>query len=512
MRVFYTLIVIFIALDIYGIDSKFRFPELSLPKKVNYERSRKLCIFPFRQTKEDKKLEYLSKGIPSIILNELDNLSYVYDKDVIPETIYHPYGDQKKVDQDFFDVFKKEYTPDEIKRENLELLPEDDPRYIPFKAKILEEEPSILLEQAVEYGKRFDCFYMITGEFHQIGEDFLDINIELTHRKDRSLKRFQTKTSIKRGYQELPETTKRIKIYLFNQEITTVKILSKGTKDVLVFIDEVYQGKTPLTLSDIPVAKHRLKLMKNGYYKTEKIIFPKKNKISTYNFPLTLKEKTANLTVTSKPKGSSVYLGGKLIGKTPIKDAKVYKGLNQIRISQKKYIDYFGDVDLKDGKNPPIHVSLKEGDTKLYYKTRMNVFLDYTYFDFSLYSMYGVIPFYAGFMYNQYKINQIRDSLNAELSLNILSFAQGLSNPTDSFKLQVLYENEKVKRIENKIYRHRRNQQVLQVGGFAMAVCAVTFFWLGYNVETTEVGIHQNQIGHTGLLDTETYVKFNFRF
>ncbi|MCB1191604.1 MAG: PEGA domain-containing protein [Leptospiraceae bacterium] len=510
----FVLLILVYPTVIFSIDSMFRFPEISLPKVVDYEKKRKLCIFPFRNESKDEKLDYLSKGIPSVVFTDIDKLSYVFDKDVLPEVIYHPYGDSKQIDKEFFEKYHNlnQKTSEEIEQEKLNMVPEKDPRYIPLKSEFLEKESDIFLEQVFDAGKRLGCFYAITGEYKQTGEDTLKIVMELSSRKDKKVKNFEVTTSLKRAYQELPSTSGKIKRHLINQDLAFVLIKSGNTKDVLIYIDGAYQGKTPLSLQDVPVGKHNLKLMKEGYFSKKKVIFPKKNKKSTYNIPLNPREKTALLTVTAKPEGSSVYMGGKLIGLTPLKNAKVHKGLDQIKVSKENYIDYFGDIELKEGDNPPIHITLKEGNTKEYYKHRMNVFLDYTYFDFSMYSMYGIIPFYAGFLYNQIKINQIRDTPISPLALSFLSYSQDVTNPTDVFKLQYLYGDTIIKQHENRVTRYRHKQQIFQAGGIAMAISMVAFFWLGFNTEATEVGISQTPISQTNLYNTETYIKFNFSF
>ena len=90
------LLFFLFSLSIFGIDEYFQFPEQSLPEKIEYEKSRKLCLFPFRSKVENEKFQYLANGIPSVIISNLNGFKYVYDADVLETVVYHAFGDQSK--------------------------------------------------------------------------------------------------------------------------------------------------------------------------------------------------------------------------------------------------------------------------------------------------------------------------------------------------------------------------------------------------------------------------------
>ena len=85
---FYLILILLSINSIFAKEDYFQFLEQYLPEKVEYEKSRKLCLFPFRNTGENEKIQYLSNGIPSVIISNLNGFKYVYDSEVLETVVF----------------------------------------------------------------------------------------------------------------------------------------------------------------------------------------------------------------------------------------------------------------------------------------------------------------------------------------------------------------------------------------------------------------------------------------
>ena len=246
------LLFFLFSLSIFGIDEYFQFPEQSLPEKIEYEKSRKLCLFPFRSKVENEKFQYLANGIPSVIISNLNGFKYVYDADVLETVVYHAFGDQSKEQpaKRGKPVLNRK-TLNELNSGAKDVLPEKDPRYIKLDVALIPMETAPLLESNLEIGRKNKCFYVITGEYITTESDSLTINIEFTNRKNGKVEKISEVTSLRRAYQEMNSLGFKIKKMLFNKEMATIQIDTGEEVDGLVFIDGHYAGKTPLDKSDV---------------------------------------------------------------------------------------------------------------------------------------------------------------------------------------------------------------------------------------------------------------------
>lgn len=531
---FYLILILLSINSIFAKEDYFQFLEQYLPEKVEYEKSRKLCLFPFRNTGENEKIQYLSNGIPSVIISNLNGFKYVYDSEVLETVVFHEFGNPKNSPKVAVKSKKPIFNRNVLKELNSgarEPLPEEDPRYIKLDTELVQMEVAPLLESNLEIGRKNKCFYVITGEYALSGEDSLNINLEFTYRKNGAIEKISETTSLKRSYQEMGGFGMKIKKLLFNKEMATIQVETGEEKDALVFIDGHYAGKTPLEKADVASGRHSISITKEGFEKINKALNLKKDSVSKYAFELKKIDKKGLLSVTSTPEGASVYLGVTYLGETPLKDVVVPLGQNRIRIEKEAHIDHYSGVEIEQGKTFTLNAKLKEGKTEDYYKNRLKVFLDYTYLDFSQYSLYSVVLFYASMQYWNYRVNVNKDKIrgaDSRFPLNGVAsdtifysayqtyFSAGDSNSLTNLYIYYSYQKTVVEQNEKISDQFRMYRNISAAGAVTMLVMTGVFYYLGVDNDAFEFAftpIFPNSSAiTTGTPTVESYMKFNFRF
>ncbi len=533
------LLFFLFSLSIFGIDEYFQFPEQSLPEKIEYEKSRKLCLFPFRSKVENEKFQYLANGIPSVIISNLNGFKYVYDADVLETVIYHAFGDQSKEQpaKRGKPVLNRK-TLNELNSGAKDVLPEKDPRYIKLDVALIPMETAPLLESNLEIGRKNKCFYVITGEYITTESDSLTINIEFTNRKNGKVEKISEVTSLRRAYQEMNSLGFKIKKMLFNKEMATIQIDTGEEVDGLVFIDGHYAGKTPLDKSDVAAGQHAITITKEGFETLNRVVNLKKDSVSKYAFALKKLEKKGTISVKTNPEGASVYLGITYLGESPLTNIVVPLGQNRIRIEKEDHVDYYAGVEIEQGKPVTVNAKLKQGKTEDYYKNRLKVFLDYTYFDFSQYSVYSVALFYASFQYWNYRINAQRDTIRGGTfnnpvtgkdtvqgqvigNLGLLSIYQAYYSDNSlasqmGFMAFLNYQKRIVDHNEQKVTEFRNYRNISAGAALSMLVMAGVFYYLGVDNDAFEFAfippVFNNTSNGISQPSVESYAKFNFRF
>ncbi len=547
LRILKSLLLFFLfSFSIFGIDEYFQFLDQSLPEKVEYEKSRKLCLFPFRNKVENEKFQYLSNGIPSVVISNLNGFKYVFDSDVLENVVYHSFGAQSK------EAPAKRGKPivnrkslDELNSGAKDALPEKDPRYIKLDVALISMETPPLLESNLEIGRKNKCFYVITGEYITTEDDTLTINLEFTNRKNGKVEKISENTSLRRAYQEMNSIGFKVKKLLFSKEMATIQIDTGDEVDALVFIDGHYAGKTPLDKSDVSAGKHSVNITKEGFETLNRVVNLKKESISKYSFVLKKLEKKGLISVKTNPEGASVYLGITYLGESPLANVVVPLGQNRIRIEKEDHVDYYAGVEIEQGKPFTVNAKLKQGKTEDYYKNRLKIFLDYTYFDFSQYSIYSVALFYASFQYWNYRINAHRDLIRDDVmgltyytvlddynKFTQLSATEQAADKThvkfsgtaqeqqqqvtNNFALLYFYQTNVVKNNQHAGVGFRNFRDASAIGAVSMLVLAGVFYYLGVDNDAFEFAFIPPMLNNTtnGIVtpSVESYAKFNFRF
>lgn len=502
------------ALPLYSIDDYYNFPNQSYKGSVTYESSRNLCLFSFVATTPDPTKEYLTKGIPSVLLSELRNLEYTYVEYPKANVIYHSFGEapvltlQEKIDAESPNVKrKKKEINDEKDLQDLrsgkkQLAPEKDPRYVKVTIKQLWDKKAPTPDESFGLATKLNCDYIIGGSF-EVRDNELLTKVFLYDDFEGKIIPFEHKTSIIRAYQEMTPLGESIREKLQGKDTTTVEVSAGVEEDALVYLDGIYLGKTPLIGKKFPVGKRSLFVFKEGFHPYKQDVQLEKGRSFQLDVKLSLKLSNSYITVSSNVE-SDVYLGIQYLGKTPLHRIAIPSGMNRLRISKEGYIDSFRAVDARDNEEVVVDVEMREGKTDVYYKNKQNVFLDHTYKDFATYSLYGSLLFYASYVYLNYASRQAYSAARSQVTLvnasAISSFNQ--NNPNEFFfwygvQNSIIDDAESkarsLKRVAGTLpMENRRDRQL--VGGpmvimmGLMLVSAATFYILGLDEETLEFG------------------------
>ncbi len=126
-----------------------------------------------------------------------------------------------------------------------------------------------------------------------------------------------------------------------------------------VYLDGVYRGKTPITLSSVKVGKHTIKVTKKDYYNYSETV-QVKGSSTTYVFArLEPVPRTGSIYINSTPSNAKVYLGGAYRGRTPLTISNLEIGEYQIKISKDDYYDWYSTVRVKQNITTRVFAQLE---------------------------------------------------------------------------------------------------------------------------------------------------------
>lgn len=537
-------------LPLLAVDQYYHFPEVSVKGDATFEKKRKICVFPFRSNQTDQKFLYLSKGIPSVLISELRNLEFIYVEYPHPEIVYHSFGKkpentmQELIDKrsEGYKRKKKEITSEEdledVRKGKRTVLPSQDPRYVKVELKQLTEIKAPFVEDIYSLSAKFECDFSVTGDY--IASDTkLNVNAELFDVFEGKLLKFSDETSFIRAYQELAPLGEKIRFALQGKETTLVQLEVQGIDSCLVYLDGVYLGKTPVTSKKFPIGKRELFVFKEGYFPYKQSVILEQGKTLSLDIKLEKIENTSFISVKTDEEGADVFLGVTFLGKTPLERVSIPAGQNRLRVSKQGFVDAFRPVDAKAGQNSIFEVSLREGKSEIYYPNKQFVFLDYTYKDFATYSLYGSLFFYASYLYlnvaSRRAYEDSRSQVNLVNAVSIQTYYN--NNTTNEFLGWYLYQSQIIDAAESKAQNlkhmagtlpieNRRDRKLVggpMVYGIGfMLLAAATFFWLGLDDESYDIGfLPYSPQGSTGnfpvqngktYADSYSFIQYNYRF
>ena len=165
----------------------------------------------------------------------------------------------------------------------------------------------------------------------------------------------------KEGYQNYTNTIEipPNKTVVVNATLKAIEgglYITSNPSEADVYINGSYRGKTPLYLV-IPVGKYSVEVTKEGYanYTTEVEV---KAWITT-SIKVNLEPQYAYLWIESHPEGAKVYIDGKPVGQTPLKDYKLLSGRHVLKLTLDGYIPYEKEILLKPNETMNITIDLK---------------------------------------------------------------------------------------------------------------------------------------------------------
>ena len=118
--------------------------------------------------------------------------------------------------------------------------------------------------------------------------------------------------------------------------------------DAMVFVDGQEAGRTPLSIADVAVGSHQVRVTSEGYAPTELSLDVVEGK-EPAPLRFVLQPIAAKLAVASEPAGAAVRLDGKKHGTTPIESFWVAPGSHEVRLDLKGFKPFVKKLEAKAG-------------------------------------------------------------------------------------------------------------------------------------------------------------------
>ena len=161
--------------------------------------------------------------------------------------------------------------------------------------------------------------------------------------------------------------------------------------DADVSLNGIYKGTTPITLYNVPVDSHTIKLIKSGYNDVSSTVTVSSGQTASVSETLTTK--TGSISVHSNPSNAGVSLDGTYKGTTPITLYNVPVGSHTIKLIKLGYNDSSSTVTISSGQTASISKTLttKIGSISVYSNpSNAGVSLDGTYKGTTPITLYNV--------------------------------------------------------------------------------------------------------------------------
>jgi hypothetical protein len=157
----------------------------------------------------------------------------------------------------------------------------------------------------------------------------------------------------------VPEGTTRFDLSL--RPLFGLVLAESFPNDADVLVDNVFRGKTPVLLTDIPAGQHRVLIKKDGYE-------PKETLLNIQNeadrqprlISLELRSLLTAIKVISNPERAKVYLDGSYVGESPQSIQNVLAGKHQVRIELDGYEPFEQEAEVKGKEEYTVNAPLKE--------------------------------------------------------------------------------------------------------------------------------------------------------
>ena len=133
-----------------------------------------------------------------------------------------------------------------------------------------------------------------------------------------------------------------------------------------VSLNGLYRGQTPLTLNNIKVGQHTVKVTKTDYYNYSETVQVKGNSTTYLSARLEPLSRTGSIYINSTPSRAKAYLDGAYQGKTPLTISNLEVGKYRLSISKNGYYDWYSTVQIKQNITTQVLAQLEPTAGSLY--------------------------------------------------------------------------------------------------------------------------------------------------
>ncbi|WAI02543.1 PEGA domain-containing protein [Methanogenium organophilum] len=134
--------------------------------------------------------------------------------------------------------------------------------------------------------------------------------------------------------------------------------VSSSPSGAAVYVNSVYYGTTPHTVSNLPAGNNDLRLTYSGYKDYQDTINIVAGQTQTTYASLTAEVTYGTLSVSSTPSGAAVYVNSVYYGTTPQTVSNLPAGNNNLRLTYSGYKDYQDTINIVAGQTQTTYASL----------------------------------------------------------------------------------------------------------------------------------------------------------
>ncbi|MFA7002432.1 MAG: PEGA domain-containing protein, partial [Verrucomicrobiia bacterium] len=131
--------------------------------------------------------------------------------------------------------------------------------------------------------------------------------------------------------------------------------------DAEVLVDNVFRGKTPVLMTDLPAGQHRIVIKKDGYESKETVLnIQNEGDRQPKLISLELRSLLTAIKIISTPEKAKVYLDGSYVGESPQSIQNVLAGKHRVRVELDGYEPFEQEAEVKSMKEFTVDALLKE--------------------------------------------------------------------------------------------------------------------------------------------------------
>lgn len=417
-------------------------PEDVEPALAEYETERKLLVLPLHNLSDQPDLDYLQIGIARVLADRLANLIYIEVSRPGRRFLVNAAG------QNLHELFR------EARRlPGLRKMSGADVRRLKLHTDRfrLDSNNFIIwnLDDPAEQARRLKTDYIVRGSFafgepapegaegrrSNLSNRMIRIQLELYRASQGNLIRLVHNVSIKDVYRKMDALSDQLRDQIAGVDFVDVHV-ETSEPGVMVFLDELYLGRTPLKARAMP-GVYQIQLKKKGVQTLQRDIQVSATKINRFNLHVSRMGKGAALILRSNPSGADVYLDMKHLGKTPLELTAMEPGTHRLRITRRGYVDRIQGIALNDGKKLRLNLNMQPGHTETAFMDPGYIIFDWTEYDFSFYNFISTLGFYLSYIYFDVQATTVSQSIRSQVqTLAIWEMAATLQNNPGLFVYQ----------------------------------------------------------------------------
>lgn len=131
--------------------------------------------------------------------------------------------------------------------------------------------------------------------------------------------------------------------------------------DAEVLVDNVFRGKTPVLMTDLPAGQHRIVIKKDGYEPKETVLnIRTESDRQPKLISLELRSLLVAIKVTSTPDKAKVFLDGSFKGDSPQSIQNILAGKHKVRVEMDGYEPFEQEVEVSGHDEYHVNATLQE--------------------------------------------------------------------------------------------------------------------------------------------------------